>query len=50
MEVMQALLFSDFLGTKVYFWAIFIAIVVGLLCFDLGILHKEDKEISFLKM
>ena len=46
MEPIQAFILSDFLGTPVYFWAIFIAIVIGLLSFDLGILHKDDKEIS----
>jgi tellurite resistance protein TerC len=46
MELMTAALAADFLGTPLYFWAIFIAIVIGLLVLDLGVLHKEDKEIS----
>jgi tellurite resistance protein TerC len=37
---------ADFMGTPVYFWVAFITIVITLLAFDLGILHKEDKEIS----
>ena len=39
------LLFSQFLGTPIWFWAAFIAVVIGLLVFDLGILHKDGKEI-----
>jgi tellurite resistance protein TerC len=46
MELVTAALSADFLGTPTYFWMIFIAIVIGLLVFDLGVLHKEDKEIS----
>jgi tellurite resistance protein TerC len=46
MELVQAALTADFLGTPTYFWLAFLALVVGLLAFDLGILHKEDKEIS----
>jgi tellurite resistance protein TerC len=46
MELMLAALTADFLGTPTYFWLIFVALVVGLLAFDLGVLHKEDKEIS----
>jgi tellurite resistance protein TerC len=46
MELALAAFTADFLGTPVYFWAAFVAIVIGLLAFDLGVLHKEDKEIS----
>jgi tellurite resistance protein TerC len=46
MELALAVLQSDFLGTPTYFWLAFIAIVIGLLAFDLGILHKDDHEIS----
>jgi tellurite resistance protein TerC len=46
MELVQAALTADFLGTPTYFWVTFITIVIALLVFDLGILHKEDKEIS----
>jgi tellurite resistance protein TerC len=46
MEIALAALQSDFLGTPAYFWLAFIAIVVGLLVFDLGVLHKEDREIG----
>ena len=46
MEWLQAALYSDFLGTPAYFWLIFISIVIALLVFDLGVLHKADKEIE----
>jgi tellurite resistance protein TerC len=46
MELFMAALSADFLGTPTYFWLIFIGIVAALLVFDLGVLHKEDKEIS----
>lgn len=46
MEFALAALQSDFLGTPAYFWLAFVAIVIGLLAFDLGVLHKEDQEIS----
>lgn len=46
MELFLAALSADFLGTPTYFWLIFVGIVVALLAFDLGVLHKEDKEIS----
>jgi tellurite resistance protein TerC len=36
----------DWLGTPVWFWLAFLSIVVALTAFDLGILHKEDKEMG----
>jgi tellurite resistance protein TerC len=39
-------LFADWLGTPVWFWTVFIGIVIALTTFDLGILHKEDKEMG----
>ena len=39
-------LFADWLGTPVWFWLAFLAIVVALTAFDLGILHKEDREMG----
>ena len=39
-------LLADFLGTPAYFWFAFMAIVVGLLAFDLGVLNRRDHEIS----
>jgi tellurite resistance protein TerC len=46
MEAFQAAMYADFLGTPAYFWLIFISIVIALLVFDLGVLHKKDKEIE----
>lgn len=34
------------LGTPVWFWLAFLGIVAALTVFDLGILHKEDKEMG----
>ena len=46
MDSLISALSGDFLGTPVYFWAAFITIVVGLLVFDLGILHRDEHEIG----
>ena len=37
---------ADFLGTPAWVWLVFVGIVVSLLAFDLGVLHKDDKEIG----
>jgi tellurite resistance protein TerC len=42
---MEILLYS-FLGTPLWMWFAFIAIVVTLLVLDLGVLHKSDREIG----
>ena len=39
-------LFTDWLGTPIWFWMAFMAIVIVLTAFDLGVLHKEDKELG----
>ncbi|UHS56693.1 TerC family protein [Agrobacterium vaccinii] len=39
-------LFSDFLGTPTWMWGVFISLVLGLLALDLGVLHKNSKEIG----
>ncbi len=46
MESLLAALMGDFLGTPVYFWVAFITIVIALLVFDLGILHRDEHEIG----
>ncbi len=46
MEYLNAALYGDFLGTPGHFWMIFVALVAGLLTFDLGVLHKDNREIS----
>jgi tellurite resistance protein TerC len=39
-------LFTDWLGTPAWFWLAFLAIVAALTAFDLGFLHRENKEIG----
>ena len=46
MPGLTELLSAQFLGTSLHFWAIFLAIVVALLVFDLGIVHRKLKSIS----
>ncbi len=38
--------FADWLGTPAWFWLAFLGLVVALTAFDLGILHKEDREMG----
>jgi tellurite resistance protein TerC len=40
---MTEFLLASFLGTPVWFWLVFLAIVIALTAFDLGLLHKEDR-------
>jgi len=40
------LLFADWLGTPAWFWLAFLGIVAVLTVFDLGVLHKEDREMG----
>jgi tellurite resistance protein TerC len=40
------LLTADWLGTPVWFWLAFATIVIALTAFDLGVLHKEDREMG----
>jgi tellurite resistance protein TerC len=37
---------ADWLGTPAWFWFAFLGIVAALTAFDLGILHKEDREMG----
>ena len=46
MELLADFLTSDFLGKSAWLWLAFLAIVGALLAFDLGILHKKDKELG----
>ncbi|MCT2397946.1 TerC family protein [Novosphingobium mangrovi (ex Huang et al. 2023)] len=39
-------LFADWLGTPVWFWLAFVAVVLVLTAFDLGVLHKDDREMG----
>ena len=43
---MLDLFMADWLGTPVWFWTAFLGIVIALTAFDLGILHKEDRELG----
>ena len=37
---------TPFLGQDAWIWLVFITIVITLLAFDLGVLHKDDREIG----
>ncbi|WP_037499336.1 TerC family protein [Sphingomonas jaspsi] len=39
-------LFADWLGTPAWFWLAFLALVALLTAFDLGVLHKKDREMG----
>lgn len=39
-------LLTDWLGTPIWFWLAFLGLVVILTAFDLGVLHKEDREMG----
>ena len=46
MDTLLAAFSSDFLGQPAWLWLAFLGIVVTLLVIDLGVLHREDKEIE----
>ncbi|MCE2744437.1 MAG: TerC family protein [Burkholderiales bacterium] len=46
MDVLMEFIHTDFLGTATWIWLLFIGIVITLLAFDLGVLHKDEKEIE----
>jgi tellurite resistance protein TerC len=46
MEALFAFLMADFLGTTTWMWLVFITIVISLLAFDLGVLHRDNREIG----
>ncbi|EJL77017.1 tellurite resistance protein TerC [Variovorax sp. YR750] len=46
MDALVPFLLTDFLGKPAWIWLAFIGIVVALLAFDLGVLHKDDREIG----
>lgn len=43
---MMEFLTADWLGTPAWFWLAFASLVAALTAFDLGVLHKEDKEMG----
>jgi tellurite resistance protein TerC len=46
MDTLTAFFAADFLGTPAWVWLTFIGIVIALLAFDLGVLHRDDHEIG----
>jgi tellurite resistance protein TerC len=46
MDTLTAFLLADFVGKPTWIWLAFVGIVVALLAFDLGVLHKDDREIG----
>lgn len=46
METLLPYLTADWLGHPAWIWLAFMGIVVSLLAFDLGVLHKDDREIG----
>ena len=46
MEALHAFLTADFLGTATWLWLFFFAVVIALLVFDLGVLHRDNHEIG----
>ncbi|VXB43883.1 TerC family protein [Pseudomonas sp. 8O] len=46
MTALEPFLFADFLGTATWLWLVFIAVVISLLAFDLGVLHRDNREIG----
>lgn len=46
MELLDGLLLAVFMGKPVWMWCVFMAIVLALLVFDLGVLHRKAHEIE----
>ncbi|WP_046112381.1 TerC family protein [Aquincola tertiaricarbonis] len=46
MQALETFLQSPFLSQPMWLWLVFIAVVISLLTFDLGVLHKDEKEIG----
>lgn len=46
METLLPLIASDWMGKPAWMWLFFIAVVIALLVFDLGVLHKKTREIG----
>ena len=46
MDFLLSFLTADFMGKPAWVWLTFVGIVIALLAFDLGVLHKDDKEIG----
>ena len=46
MDLLQTFLAAEFVGKPLWVWTAFVAVVLALLSLDLGVLHKEDREIG----
>lgn len=46
MTALEPFFLAELLGTATWLWLVFISIVMGLLAFDLGVLHREHREIG----
>ncbi|MBX9738551.1 MAG: TerC family protein, partial [Beijerinckiaceae bacterium] len=46
MDTLLALLQADVVGKPAWLWISFLAIVLALLAFDLGVLHRDDSELG----
>jgi tellurite resistance protein TerC len=46
MDILFEFFAADFVGKPVWLWLMFIGIVIGLLVFDLGVLHRDDHVIE----
>lgn len=46
MDSLIAFLTTPYLGTAAWQWLAFLAIVLGILAFDLGVLHRDEHEIE----
>lgn len=46
MTALEPFFLAEFLGTATWLWLVFISIVIGLLVFDLGVLHRKQREIG----
>lgn len=46
MDALMSLLHAEFLGKAVWLWLSFLGVVVTLLAFDLGVLHRDQHEIG----
>jgi TerC family integral membrane protein len=46
MDILMEFFLADFVGKPVWLWFTFIGVVVALLAFDLGVLHRDDHVIE----
>ena len=46
MDALQTLLQTPLLGKQAWIWLVFIGVVLTLLALDLGVLHKDEREIE----